>query len=162
MSNRHRAGREGGTADRHLNLLSPTLAALKTTLGTPWVVENVVGARKLMCSPVTLSGGMFGLKVYRPRLFESSITLTTPPRRPAPVGVVAVYGKLDGRRIWTRTDGTSLFCVKTLDEGKRAMGVDWGVTWRELAESIPPSYTGYLGTQLLDVVCRSGRCADAA
>ena len=40
-----------------------------------WSIENVAGARKAMEDAVELRGSLFGLKVARPRLFESSFEL---------------------------------------------------------------------------------------
>jgi hypothetical protein len=35
-------------------------------------------------------------------------------------------------------------------EHKRAMGIDWEITIPELSEAIPPAYTEWIGTQLID------------
>ena len=68
---------------------------------------------------------------------------------------VGVYGaKHDGRRLWTRKDGTEQRAARTLEEGRAAMGVDW-MEWRELAESIPPAYTEWLAGQF-DMTLDSG------
>lgn len=144
MANRYRGA--GGKADSHDALIAETRDAL-TLSGVPYVIENVVGARREMRDPITLHGGMFGLGVYRPRLFESNASLTAPPPAPKPPGVVAVYGKLDGRRVWTRNDGSELRCVSTLKEGQEAMGMDWS-DWHGLTEAIPPAYTEWIGRQL--------------
>lgn len=146
MANRYRG--KGGPTDDHVNLIAPVREALEAT-GLPYVVENVVGARKHMRAPVTLDGGAFGLRVYRPRLFETNWPLTAPPsvevRNP-----LGVYGKLDGRRIWTRTDGTEQRAPRTLAEGSEAMGIDWMTEWADLTEAIPPAYTEWIGAQLID------------
>jgi DNA (cytosine-5)-methyltransferase 1 len=90
---------------------------------------------------------MFGLGVYRPRLFESPLLILgpQPPRRQD--NPVAVYGKEDGRRLWTRADGSELR-VANLEEARTAMGIDW-MTWEEIREAIPPAYTEFIGAQLL-------------
>ena len=36
-----------------------------------------------------------------------------------------------------------------LEDQKRAMGVDWDVTLPELSNAVPPSYTRFVGEQLL-------------
>lgn len=60
---------------------------------------------------------------------------------------IGVYGQRpDGRRLWTRKDGSEQRAARTLEEGRQAMGVDW-MDWRELAESIPPAYTEWLAHQ---------------
>jgi DNA (cytosine-5)-methyltransferase 1 len=145
MSNRWRG--QGGKADRHPELIDWTRMGLQAW-GGPYVIENVPGARPHMHNPITLHGGMFGLGVNRPRLFESNVELSViqAPRVKNPVGV---YGKShDGRRLFTRTDGTNQYAAKTLEEGRAAMGIDW-MTWPDLTEAIPPAYTEHIGRQLL-------------
>lgn len=145
MSNRWRG--QGGKADAHEKLIGVTRALLEG-VGRPFVIENVPGARRELRTPVTLHGGMFGLRVHRPRLFDASFPLTAPEGQPVrdPIGV---YGKAhDGRRLFTRADGSIQRAARSLDEGRDAMGVDW-MEWRELAESIPPAYTEHVGRQLL-------------
>jgi hypothetical protein len=53
----------------------------------PWIIENVVGARRKMRPTIMLHGGMFGLGVYRPRLFECSFLVLVTPAA-APVGSI--------------------------------------------------------------------------
>jgi len=54
------------------DLVAVTRQALIAT-GRPWVIENVIGAP--LRQPVMLCGTMFGLRVYRHRLFESNVFL---------------------------------------------------------------------------------------
>jgi DNA (cytosine-5)-methyltransferase 1 len=136
---RYRGG--GGKADTHLDLLTPTRERLLQQ-SAPWIIENVVGAKRVMREPVLLHGGMFGLGVYRPRLFESSFPIFTIPAK-APSNAIGVYGKLDGRRLWTRADGTEQRAPRTLAQANAAMGIDW-MEWDELKEAIPPAYSHYL------------------
>ena len=96
-------------------------------LGLPYVIENVAGAKRHLRSPIELTGEMFGLGVHRPRLFESSFMMLAPSRPSRQVDPAAVYGKQDGRRLWTRTDGTELR-VANLSEASAAMGIEW-MTW---------------------------------
>ena len=143
MSNRWRGN--GGLADSHDTLIAEVRHYLEQWGGL-YVIENVPGARKDVRHPVTLRGGMFGLGVDRPRLFESNVPLTAPPNRKVaePVGV---YGKLDGRRLFTRKDGTEQRAARTLEQGQAAMGIDW-MQWHDLTEAIPPAYTEHIGRQL--------------
>jgi DNA (cytosine-5)-methyltransferase 1 len=145
MSNRYRGN--GGTADSHPQLIAPVRAGLAAA-GKPWVIENVPGARGHMAYPLLLHGGMFGLGVDRPRLFETSwpaMTMLSAPAR----GVIGVYGREpDGRRLWTRRDGSQLRAAASVEEASAAMGITW-MTWDELREAIPPAYTEYLGEQLI-------------
>jgi len=132
---------------RHPQLIAPTRETL-LTIGRPWVIENVPGARRDLRDPITLSGGMFNLGVERPRLFESSVPLRVPAYRRADP-VIGVYGRAhDGRRLWSRKDGSELRAARTLVEGRLAMGVGW-MAWHELTEAIPPSYTEWIGRQLI-------------
>lgn len=148
MSNRWRG--KGGKADEHVDLIGETRELLEAS-GLPWIMENVAGARVAMRSPVTLHGGMFGLGVHRPRLFESNVLLYPafgrPPRDP-----VGVYGERpDGRTLWRRRDGSRQRAAASLGEARAAMSIDW-MEWRELAEAIPPAFTLHLGEQLMRYV----------
>jgi DNA (cytosine-5)-methyltransferase 1 len=146
---------KGTKADTHQDLLTPMLQRLRP-LAVPWVVENVPGARRLMREPLILHGGMFGLGVHRPRLFESNVFLLnfTAPATKQPLGV---YGKPDGRTTYRYRNngnykGKSLIRAwKSLEEGSTAMGIDW-MDIAELREAIPPAYTEFIGAQLLDHV----------
>jgi DNA (cytosine-5)-methyltransferase 1 len=132
-----------GSAPEHPRLIEPVRKLLIRS-GVPWVIENVVGAPLL--NSVLLCGSMFGLGVRRHRLFESSELLLRPGCSHTG-DEIAVYGKLDGRRIWTRADGTEVRAARTLEQAHKAMGIDW-MTWDELREAIPPAYTEYIGGQL--------------
>lgn len=145
MSNRWRGN--GGKADEHPDLLSWVRLGLQAS-GKPYVIENVPGAKRELRNPVTLRGGHFGLGVDRPRLFECSFPVPIPPHRKVdnPLGV---YGKLDGRRLFTRVDGSIQRAARTLEEAQAAMGgVDW-MGWEDLTESIPPAYTEHIGRALV-------------
>lgn len=146
MSNRHRG--KGGRADSHLDYIAAVRWKL-AHLGKPYVIENVPGARRDLYNPITLSGGMFGLGVERPRLFESNVPLTA-PRYVKVVDPIGVYGKApDGRRLFTRKDGTIQRAARSLEEGREAMGVGWMTRWEDVTEAIPPAYTEHIGRQLL-------------
>ena len=147
MSNRWRG--KGTAADEHLDLIAEVRDAL-LQWGGPYVIENVPGARKHLRHPITLHGGMFGLRVHRPRLFESNAALMAYTAPPA-VNPVGVYGeKPDGRRLMTRADGTEQRAAASLEEAQQAMGTPWMTDFRDIAESIPPAYTEFLGAQLID------------
>jgi DNA (cytosine-5)-methyltransferase 1 len=138
-------------ANRHgsdeLELIAPTRELLEAT-GLPWVIENVGGARSHMRSPMSMHGGQFGLNLFRPRLFESNVLLTPPPKAPRPKDAAAVYGRREDRRLlWVRADGTELRAA-SLDEARDAMGMPWA-SWNGCREAIPPAYTEYIGRQLL-------------
>jgi DNA (cytosine-5)-methyltransferase 1 len=131
-------------------LITETRALLEAT-GLPYVIENVPGARSHMLEPATITGETVGLRVHRPRLFETNWTLMV-SRAPRQRDPVAVYGKQDGRRLWTRADGSELRAA-LWPEASVAMGIDW-MTWDELCEAIPPAYTELIGHQLRQHVRR--------
>lgn len=145
MSNRHRGN--GGKADSWPKLIDP-VRDLCLELGKPFVIENVVGARKALRNPTKLHGGMFGLGVDRPRLFETNfpVVITKAPR---PSNIIGVYGKHhDGRLLWRRRDGTELRAASSVAQAGEAMGIDW-MTWDGLRECVPPAYTEHIGRQLV-------------
>ncbi len=114
----------------------------------PYVIENVAGARDELHNPVELTGAMFALGVHRPRLFELGRWFTmVPPRPRRQKDPVAVYGRHDRRRLWTRVDGTELRAAD-LPTAQEAMGIDW-MDWNEIREAIPPAYTRFIGEQFL-------------
>lgn len=141
--------RKLGRGYKHPDLVAETRALLIDT-GLPWVIENVEGAPLL--EPVRICGTGFGLPLRRHRLFESNIPIAgipcahnrfTEPKYWTgwrPNGelrlstVVQVYGNAGGREHWPA-----------------AMGISW-MTSREMCQAIPPAYTEYIGTQLLDAV----------
>lgn len=118
--------------------------------GLPYVIENVAGARRWMKDPLELTGEMFDLRVHRARLFETNVLVMVPPKPPRQADPIAVYGKQDGRRLWTRKDGTE-HRVGNLASGSEAMGIDW-MNWDDLREAVPPAYTEWIGGFLLQAV----------
>lgn len=143
----------GGKADSWVDLLTP-IREWFHTIEQPWVIENVPGAIRLMEPTVTLHGGMFGLRVNRPRHFETNWMLLSYPakRTEHPVGV---YGKPDGREVWRYRNngnmkGKSLIRAwKSIEEGQEALGVPWMTDELEIREAIPPAYTKFIGEQFL-------------
>jgi DNA (cytosine-5)-methyltransferase 1 len=133
----------------HPDLLDAVREGLQRA-GSPYVIENVVGAP--LRSPVLVCGVMFGLKVFRHRLFESSELLLQPPHMPhggraiGRDGFCCVAGHGDsnghkGKRKPVPPDHRSVAAWR------RAMGIDW-MTRSELAQAIPPAYTKWIGEQL--------------
>lgn len=64
-----------GVAETYPDLIGP-VRQLLLPLRIPWVIENVPGAP--LRADATLCGQMFGLPLYRHRLFESNIPLVQP------------------------------------------------------------------------------------
>lgn len=129
----------------HPDLVSPCRLLLRT-IGRPWIIENVVGAP--LHNPAMLCGTMFGLRVFRHRLFETSFLWLAPshPRHDGSTGAHRGYSTLaSGRNGYICVVGNNF--IRT--EGAAAMGIDWPTTRRELAQAIPPAYTRFIGQQLL-------------
>jgi DNA (cytosine-5)-methyltransferase 1 len=119
--------------------------------GKPYVIENV--PQSPLIDPILLCGKMFGLGVYRHRLFESSVGLFIPkhkahhwPRTFAKgKDTTAPRGSYDRGQRGVITVAGHNFCKKAASE---AMGINW-MTTKELSQAIPPAYTEFIGRQLL-------------
>lgn len=117
--------------------------------GKPWVIENVMGARPFMPTPwFVLCGSMFDRPIPRHRVFSTSFT-ATPPEHPSCRGLALRSSEELG---WEYRD------MSVTGKGRRAgtserwaylLGTDWHMTQHEMAESIPPAYTEFIGGQLL-------------
>jgi DNA (cytosine-5)-methyltransferase 1 len=60
-----------------MNLIPQTRELLES-LGVPYCIENVEGARDHLRNPFTLCGSMFGLDVQRHRCFETNFPVSVP------------------------------------------------------------------------------------
>lgn len=141
-----------GIEDRYQNLIPPTREML-THAGVPYVMENLPGSplrRDLM-----LCGSMFKtnssspfMDVRRHRIFESTFST------PQPKCNHKIWQKRKYKPSSNRTNKRFTIEIGSWDEPlalqKVAMGVNWGVTTRELSEAIPPAYTKYIGEQWLN------------
>src|SRR6185437_6786911 len=70
-----------GLARTAMHSWRPLLGPMRDRLeawGGVWVMENVAGSHSAMRWPLRLCGTQFGLRVYRHRLFETSIALFSP------------------------------------------------------------------------------------
>jgi DNA (cytosine-5)-methyltransferase 1 len=126
--------------ERHEDLIPQTRRMLQES-GKPYVIENVAGAP--LVAPTELCGVMFGLKVYRHRLFETSFfvlapshhrhpeIIPAPGRGPSPSGYIHVTGHTGYKEICNV-----------------AMGIDW-MNQDERSQAIPPAYTEFIGKQLI-------------
>jgi DNA (cytosine-5)-methyltransferase 1 len=139
-----------GSYKEHLDLVEPTrYEIILRAPGKPFVIENVVGAP--LREYIELCGSMFGIKVYRHRLFEANFFMWQPDHFPhddttpsagngiSPKGFISVCG----------TGGVKgMKAQEIVDYWRMAMGIDW-MNRAELAQAIPPAYTEYIGRQLI-------------
>jgi DNA (cytosine-5)-methyltransferase 1 len=131
--------------NEHPMLIEEVRARLLET-GKPYIIENVEGAP--LKNTVALCGTMFGLKVYRHRLFECNPLIQFPPfeceHRVAMAPSKGHYHTLEKYEMIT--------CVGhnfAAESGKIAMDIDW-MTRGGMAQAIPPAYTEWIGKQLIN------------
>lgn len=152
----------------HPDLLAPTRDALIAT-GLPYVIENVEGAP--LIDPLRLCATEFGLvaddvdgvplALRRHRLFESNVWLWGPGGCSHDDTLVAgsymgsYHDKPEDRDNPARRGGYT----PALRIRAALLGIDWMKTEYELAQAIPPAYTEWIGTQLLDHLEHSERAA---
>src|SRR5262245_19347394 len=127
--------------------------------GRHYVIENVVGAP--MPSAMQLCGTSFGLgvEVYdgwrqllRHRWFESPVGLWGRPcqHRGPTIGFYGDHAR-DRRR-------NREFPARDFPDADNhrlaqlAMDVPWMTRWKDLSQAIPPAYTEFIGSQLLEVM----------
>jgi hypothetical protein len=138
---------KGTNAGRHYENLIPAGRELAKLTGVPFVLENVQGSA--LRRDVTLCGEMFGLGVIRHRYFEvHGLTVSQPAHVPH-------RGRVRGWRHGVYHDGPYLAVYGegggkgSVPEWQQAMGIDWMHDRVDLAESIPPAYTQWLGSQVI-------------
>ena len=126
-------------------LIEPVLERFQQ-LDIPWVVENVPGSPLVTGDTLfddhgaLLCGSMFGLRVQRHRLFQTSFRVA-PPRRCDHSEVVMNPHNSGARRKWRGILGEGVPIERTWRE---EMGVGW-MDAHEGRESIPPVYTSWIG-----------------
>jgi DNA (cytosine-5)-methyltransferase 1 len=134
--------------EKHPDLLEP-IRSLLEQCGKIWVIENVMGA-PMKPPTIMLCGMMFGLRVLRHRLFESNVLLFSPEHPTHPAGKLT-----NSHRSYDRGE-RPFVCLAGHNferrEGEKAMGIDWMKSRRELAQSIPPAYTEFVGRQLMTFI----------
>lgn len=135
--------RGDGVGDAYPDLVQPVRELLNAT-GLPWIIENVEGAP--LHAPITLCGSIFGLDVQRHRLFESSFPMMSPPCDHSQFQ--GSYPCATNRTNPRKTCEIGVWRIP-LETQKQAMGVDWDCTLPELSNMVPPAFTEWVGTQLL-------------
>lgn len=144
-------------------LIEPIRSALMQT-GKPYIIENVPGAP--LVNPLMLCGTMFGLRVIRHRLFETSWGEMISPLTCNHNGNVSGNRNIKGKR-----KDLNNFRFLTIvgndyiaEDGRKAMGINW-MTRKELSQAIPPAYTKYIGGLLLSnyaLLCNTARTRQGA
>lgn len=132
----------------------PEVRRLLQETGKPYIIENVVGAP--LKDYVMLCGSMFGLRVYRHRLFECNPQIIISPAS------CNHWGKASGTkqpkdRPRVRQDFEH-FDIMTvtghnyiLEHAKQAMGIDW-MQQSEISQAIPPAYTEWIGKRIIEAI----------
>ncbi len=142
---------------KHPDLVDATRQELERAR-LPWVIENVMGAP--LHRPILLCGLMFGLRVLRHRVFESSEMLLGPahPTHPKHLKTGVKSNRRKGPGSGYSTGEQGLVCVAGNNfprlAGMKAMGIDWNMTRKEVAQAIPPAYAFWIGKQLIRVCSR--------
>lgn len=161
--------------DRYDRLIGVTRALL-IEAGLPYVIENVEDAKPELDHPILLCARMFGLGAIdtdgtplvldRHRLFESNIFLLAPEHEPhsrreplpgTPVcacgethfQVAGLYGGGRRDKYQARHIRHGGYVPPDLDVVRALAGAPWA-TERGCFHSIPPSFTAFIGAQLLD------------
>lgn len=128
------------------NLIPETREAL-ALFDVPTIIENVQGSD--LRRDLTLCGLMFDLKVFRHRYFELGGWKVEPVDHPSHKGHRVAgwrHGhKYEGDMVAVYGDGGGKGSVK---DWQNAMDIHWTDVRRELAESIPPAFTEYIGQQI--------------
>jgi DNA (cytosine-5)-methyltransferase 1 len=116
-----------------------------------WIIENVDGAPLAVSSDlfgahgVLLCGRMFGLELYRHRKFETSF--------PVPQLSHSSHAIRASRAGHWEAGTIVSVCgnCAPIKLSRAAMGIDW-TTRDELAQAIPPAYTEFIGSQLMEAI----------
>ena len=132
---------------KYADFIGPIRKRLLAT-GIPFVIENVVGAP--LIDPVTLCGSMFGLGVWRHRIFEAH-GFTIPALKcdhakvPLPIDVTGTGGPCAKRA----TAGGGIHRKpKNMAQASAVMGIYW-MTRKEIVQSIPPAYAEHIAKAFL-------------
>jgi len=110
-----------------------------------YTIENVPGAP--LENALMLCGTMFGMRIIRHRLFETNPPIYFPP---APCCH-------DKRAAWHGRPATDNECIAMTSHfsgvalAQKVVEIDW-MGQRELAQSIPPAYTEFIGHALMQVI----------
>lgn len=129
----------------HPDQIADTRSALMST-NKIWVIENVPGAP--LHNPMELCGCMFGIRTYRPRLFESSAQIMQPMHEVHKAKLAKM-----GRPVKPHEYMHIVGNYSNAQLAREIMGITW-MSREELSQAIPPRYTEYIGRFLLAEVQR--------
>ena len=129
--------------------LIPAVRSMLEASGKPYVIENVVGSE--LKDPIRLCGSMFGLGVWRHRLFECKPPVVFVPECshslcPEPIDVTGTGGPFHGTR--KKAGGGISRKPTNLAHARQVMGIDW-MTRPELSQAIPPAYSKFIADAML-------------
>lgn len=137
-------------------LIAPVIAILRET-GIAWVVENVIGSdlpsqlrwdgQDGIDEGLMLCGSMFGLRVQRHRLFQTSFACPAPGYCDHSARFMNPHNA-GARKRWREILGPDAPIERTWRE---EMGVGW-MDAAEGRESIPPVYAEHIGRHLLEAL----------
>jgi DNA (cytosine-5)-methyltransferase 1 len=140
-----------GLKDSYADLISETRDFFEW-FGLPYVIENVMGSP--LRPDLLLCGQMFGRELYRHRLFETNIVLPAPvPLTPArfPHRECGWDHPLPASKAGHWEPGTIMSVAGHMAPvalARKIMEIDW-TNREELAESIPPYYSEFVGGFLM-------------
>lgn len=149
-----------GLAEKYPNLIGPVRERLQV-IDLPYIIENVPGAP--LIEPVTLCGSQFNrcvtwpphgdLMLRRHRNFEANFSIADAGAHDHSLLSMPVmgHGEPPGRRSRLKASGRPTTCCGYLKAASEVMGIDW-MNRDEIAESIPPDYTEYIGGQLMQYI----------
>jgi DNA (cytosine-5)-methyltransferase 1 len=139
------ATRTSKTVENWPDQIDP-IRELLTASGAAWVIENVTTAP--IRSDVLLCGAMFNLRTYRHRVFESNFFLFQPPH-PKHTAPIVKMGRQPSPEQFINPVGNFI----DVRAGRIALDIDW-MTRDELAQSIPPAYSEFIGKQIISQLSR--------
>jgi len=138
--------------DREYPMLIEPVRELLLATGLPYVIENVMDSP--LIEPFMLCGLDFGLRMYRHRLFEANFMVMVHPHQRHTVTIGS--GRMLGSRYSKGSAGVTGILPDpaghtagaSTNAAKAVMGVEW-MTRDEMTQAIPPAYTEFIGSQLL-------------
>jgi DNA (cytosine-5)-methyltransferase 1 len=131
-----------GVADKYPRLIDLVRGKLN---GVPYVIENVAGARSFLQSPVMLCGAMFNMDTYRHRLFECNLPIPQPDHPKHTIKASRAGHWKPGTYVSVAGNASPI------ELSKKVMGIDW-MSRHELAESIPPYFSEFIGRHIVQMI----------